>query len=91
MKTLVTLFLVLLLGGGTEVKKPKNSNVILVLRSTLNKEYFSKFNVTNFGRSLLGENLEYGDYPVPSGIYRIESASNDDYLSRRIIINQEDI
>lgn len=87
MKTLIALFLVLLMGN-TEIKKPKNLDVLLVLRSTMNKEYFSKFNIKADGNSLMGENVDY-DYPVPSGIYRIESSSNDYYCSRRIIVHQD--
>lgn len=92
MKTILTLSLVvlLLMGFNTEFRtpSPKNLNIVLVLRSTLNKEYFSKFNIIREGNSLLGENIDY-DYPIPNGIYRIESASNDYYYSKHIVVNED--
>lgn len=87
MKTIITLFSVLLLMG-FNIDFKKSKNVILVLRSTMNKEYFSKFNITTNGNCLAGEVVDY-DYPVPRGIYKIESASNDYYSTKRIIITQD--
>lgn len=87
MKTIITLCLVLvLMGFNTDFKKSKN--VLLVLRGIMNEEYFSKFNITTNGKCLVGEVVDY-DYPIPRGIYRIESASNDYYSTKRIIITED--
>lgn len=92
MKTIISLSLIvlLLMGFSTDFKtpSPKNLNIVLVLRSTLNKEYFSKFNIMKDGNSLLGENIDY-DYPIPNGIYRIDAASNDYYYSKHIVVNED--
>ena len=92
MKTIISLSLVvlLLMGFSTDFKMSpsKNLNILLVLRSPLNKEYFSKFNIIKEGTSLLGENTDY-DYPVPNGIYRIESTSNDYYYCKHIVVNED--
>jgi len=89
MKKVLALSLLTLIFMGFGVTKTKNYNILLILRNPMNEEFFSKFNISNDGSSLFGKNLELSDYPVPNGIYRIESASNDYYYSKHIVINED--
>lgn len=69
------------------VKTEKNSHVLLVLQNTLlQSNNFSIFSIEKMGDIIIGINLDPNNYPVKTGIYRIESTSNDYFYHKRIMI-----
>jgi hypothetical protein len=64
--------------------KPGNKHIVLVLKSPMDQESFSVFDIRQVGDVLVATNIE--DYPVVGGLYRIEGSSNDKFYHKKIIV-----
>lgn len=83
MRVLIYIFMSLLVVFLTSMSSPKK-DTLLVLTDTLDKESFSKFEVTEVDGVLFGTNID--DYVVGDGIYRIKGTSNNKYQNRNIVV-----
>lgn len=85
----IIIILSLLLFTNFKFVKPladKTQSVLLVLTNPFNQIKFSKFVIQEKNGILIATNIDEEDYPINRGIYRVESASNDKYYHKKIVV-----
>ena len=81
--TIVVSFLTVLTFSSFELND--KNRVLLVLKNVLNQEKFSMFKVYQDKNGvIIAKNVD--EYPVETGLYRIEGSSNDKLYHKKVMV-----